>query len=137
MTDKKTDLRSVFGSNKAKEEDGVWVEIAPGVRLRIRRANSDAAMEVLKRLRKPYGKMQKIPDHIAEQITHKYVAEGLISDWEGIVLNGEDLGPYNAEKAFKLVTDPEVGKDFREFVSGQSLAQDNFRIEDLKDAQGN
>lgn len=137
MTDKKFSLNKQFGTNKAKEEEGVKHDLGDGAWIQVRRANSEAAKAVLKRLQKPYAKMARVPDHVGEDIVNKFLAQGVIVAWGGMQLDGQDLGEYTADKGMKVITHAEVGKDFREFVSGLAQAADVFKDEDTEEAAKN
>lgn len=110
------DFKKEFGTNKALEEAGVWVDIGDGAQLKIARAGSKKALKYSREVAKPYMAQityGKLPDDVAERLAIEVLAECILLDWKTISYDGKPL-PYSKENALKLMTESE---DFRDMVS--------------------
>jgi hypothetical protein len=130
-------FRDLYGTDKAAETEGTWVELAEGVSVKIRRANSKKSREVRKRLEKPYITMIRrdtLPDNVAEQITARHVSEGILLDWKGITdEKGKDLA-FSPEAAYNICLE---FPDFRDDVINFAVEAGTFRAKVLEDTRGN
>ncbi|MBB5277785.1 hypothetical protein HNR26_003874 [Rhizobium rosettiformans] len=134
----KTNLHKNYATSSDKEENGTWQEFEGGIRLKIRRLNSQASLDARKEAEKPYTsqlRQKNPPTDILEKVLITQLAFGVIADWEGI--EGEEGPiPYSGETAFELLSDESL-KDFRGEVLSFALNKDAFRAEDVKEALGN
>lgn len=134
----KTNLHKNYATSSDKEENGTWQEFEGGIRLKIRRLNSQASLDARKEAEKPYTsqlRQKNPPADILEKVLVAQLAFGVIADWEGIE-GDEGPIPYSGETAFELLSDESL-KDFRGEVLSFSLNKDAFRAEDVKEALGN
>jgi hypothetical protein len=106
----KTNLNDLFETNTSVEEDGVWQELKPGQRVKIRAFSAKAVVDLREVLRKPYAALErfnKIPDEAMEEISRKVIAGAVIADWEGIMGEDDDGKPveipYNADNAYAIL----------------------------------
>ena len=104
-----------------KENEGVWVDFAEGIRLKIARARNPKYQELLRSLLEPKRKdirddNVKIEDF--NEILLEVRAKTILLDWENIE-EDTDLHkgsvPYSSEKAKEYFENPEL-RDFYQFV---------------------
>lgn len=138
MTDKtaapassKTNLHKIFHTDERLEEGGAWVMVNElyGLRIKVRRLRSEAAIKAYERItRELFGemKLRKPEDLDTSQsltILKRQLAESVLIDWEGVFdENGEEV-PYSKEAALAMME----MKDFREFVYQAANERDTFR----------
>lgn len=90
------DFKKIFGTDKAKETDGTWVNIAPDVSIKVRRAgprNKAFSFEQSKMLRPFLRQIQfgTIDPTIMREINAKLFAKHIITDWKGVLVDGKPL----------------------------------------------
>lgn len=103
-----TELDDLFASNEAAEEEGVWVDVSPTIKLKIRAYSADAVNNLREKLIKPFRTMIRaggsIPEEQDKEIGRKVLAGAVIADWKGIKdAEGADV-PYSAEEAYKVLS---------------------------------
>ena len=138
----RTNVHAIFATDKAREEDGAWVEVNGfyGLKIKVRRFRSDASMKAYERIvRETFGdgKLRKPSDLTNEQSTDMLkaqLAEGVLIDWTNLrdSETGEEI-PYSVEIARELMDIT----DFREFVYQAANERDTFRELADKEAEGN
>jgi hypothetical protein len=122
-------LADLFSSNKENEESGVWVELTPKTKFKIRAFGCTAANDLRERLQKPFAQMlragMKIPDEKNEEIGLRILAEAILVNWEGVKV--DDWQPnYTAENARILF---EKLPKLANWIAGVSMDTQNFRDE--------
>ena len=79
------ELDDIFATDKNAEEDGVWVELTPTIKLKIRAYGAKVVTDLRDKLMKPYTLLQrsgqKIPDATSERISLEVIAGAVIVDW--------------------------------------------------------
>lgn len=111
----KTNLDSLFKTDKTAEQSGEWYSVAPGVRFLLARlggANAEKLKKVhsfhfkplARRLRS--GEMTQDEEHNA---LAKVFVEAVLLDWEGLTdMDGSEL-PFTKENAVEILTElPEL-----------------------------
>jgi hypothetical protein len=93
---------------------GTWT-VYRGVKLRIARANNDKFARIFTQLSKPHKR--EIDNNTADEetlaeIMAESLGQGILTDWSGFVLNGEEI-PYSTENAISLMR---ADADCRAFV---------------------
>ena len=124
------------------EANGKWItdEFGPDIQLKIRRFNCPAASkarnDAFRPLLKVYGRMDKIPEALSEEIGLKLLADVIVTDWRGagLVDKAGNPIPFSPEAALKLFTDL---PDFAREVTLVSIAADNFRKENKDEVAKN
>jgi hypothetical protein len=122
------DLKKDFSTNKKLEEEGAWVDVGDGGKLKIARAGNKKAIAHLRLVSKPhmaqitYG---KLADEVATELAVEVIAEAILLDWSGMTDGGKPL-PYSKENAIKMLTDY---PDFRDLVSKISDERKTFQKE--------
>lgn len=121
------DLKT-FRTDNAKEQEGTWVDLGDGARLKIARMNNPRYREVQQRKLQRYkmaARSKVVPDDVWEGILNELIAETILVDWEGITMDCEPY-PYSVDHAKQALTDL---KDFREMVIGFADDIANFKAE--------
>lgn len=90
--------------DKKAEVDGVWMDYL-GVSICVARQNNPKFLESLKNHAKVHGRrpFHKLPTKKRNDVIRKAIADSIVVDWEGLVVNGEEF-PYTPENALNLLT---------------------------------
>lgn len=128
-----------YATNKDLEEDGVWVDYADGLKVKLRRMNSVKSRETRRRLEKPYTKGfrgQDMPETLQEELLNKQLSEAIVVDWEGVPNpdNPKEMLPCTPENVFRMVSQ---FPDFRDDLLAASMERATFQNEQLKEAEKN
>lgn len=122
-----------------KQANGVWVDFAEGIRLKIARAKNPKYIELLRDLVEPERKAireDKLDiDNLAD-IVLEVRAKTILLDWENIEDNDGNSIPYSSEKAMEFFKNPELN-DFYVFVVAVSENADQFKKDLVKDSEKN
>ncbi len=126
-----------FKTNRTAEEDGTWIDLGGGLKVKIRRFSAKKSVDVREALEKPYrmrGGKTEIPKDILEDITWRHLADGIIVDWSGVVdTDGSEI-KFSSDAAYKLMSElPELAK----IVIMEAIDFDNFKAEAAKETAGN
>ncbi len=122
------DVAKKFGTDKVKEEAGVWVSLGDGAEVLVARLTNKSYVAAIKRLTMPHRvalRNRSLPEDLNFDITIKAMAEAVLLDWKGFQENGKNLA-YNREAAERLLKDY---ADFREQIAGIASDMDNFKSE--------
>ena len=119
-----------------KVDEGVWIDIPAGGRLKIARWNNRAFLTLQSRLvdehnQKTNGK--EISSEQGRDFLNKVVSETILLDWEGLTQDGKPL-PYSKEKCYEILSDPSL-MDFRDDVVLKAQLQANYRADSLVGAE--
>lgn len=81
-------LRKMFETDTVVERDGVWVEYAPGVEVRVARAGGSNKhfANIMQRLAKPHRRAiqtDSVDEDVLKNIFIKAYAQAIIVDWKG------------------------------------------------------
>lgn len=138
----KTNIHTIFSTDKNLEEDGAWVEVNGfyGLEIKVRRMRSDASMKAYEKIVKETfgeGKLRTPNDINKDQsldILKRQLAEAVLIDWKNLrdAETGEDI-PYSPEVAIELMDID----DFREFVYQAASERDTFREKADEEGEGN
>lgn len=129
------DLKA-YATDKTREIEGSWEEIAEGTRLLVARVNNP---EYLKRYRRiPRAIRQQIQnglmgDEQTDAVICRMLADTILLDWEGLSDEGRTLS-YSKEKAYEMLR---KYPDFRELVWGMANDMSRFKAEDAKETEKN
>ena len=103
-----TELDELFASNEDTEENGVWVDVTPTIKLKIRAFSAKAVADLRETLTKPFATMiragVKIPEEQDKEIGRKVIAGAVIADWKGITDTDGNEVPYSAAEALATLT---------------------------------
>ena len=138
----KTNIHSIFATDKHLQEDGAWVIVNEfyDLAFKIRRMKSTAVIKANEKIIKEVFGEKKLrrPDDFdadqAETITKRILVEAVIVDWRNLrdADTGEEI-PYSREAAESLV---EID-DFRDFLFQAANERDTFRAKEDEDAAKN
>lgn len=132
-----TDLRTLFGTSKQLETEGVWHNIGGKNQIKVARLNNPKFRALYKRLTKPYERQLRqgtLSDEKETEILCKCLAETILLDWE-LTLDKKPL-PYSKENALKLLSD-ETLSDFRDAVVDCAKDAEQYREDSLEEAEKN
>lgn len=121
-----------------KEEEGVWIDFAEGIRLKIARARNIKYMEYLRDLVEPVRgdiRHDKLEAESFAEILLKVRAKTILLDWKNIEEAGKPV-LYSVEKAEEYFRNPEL-KDFYKFVVAVSENADQYKKDLIEDAEKN
>jgi hypothetical protein len=130
-------LSKVFGTNKKKEVEGVWVDGEEGMKFLIARANNEKAEKLATELMRPHRRLAragKLPEEVQRTISYTVLANAILLGWKGVKDdNGVDIpySPAEAERQFRLQ------HDFADYIAGYAQEASIFRDEDEVQRQGN
>jgi hypothetical protein len=134
-----------YKTDRKAEEGGQWVDFGDGLRVCLRRLNSQKSKEVRRKLEKPYANLyrggREMPDSLQEELMNKQLAEAIIVDWEGVPELNEKGDPIE-DKAMPCTPENVIRMvsqfpDFREDIVTASLERATFQVEERKDNEGN
>ncbi len=133
-----TNLYELLETDSNAEEEGIWVEISDGVRIKIASTDSKRYREKVIQLLKPYRKILqaggRIPDNKQEQIAIDSIVDGLLLDWDGVTDRKGKVLDFSRDNALKVVTEL---KKFRELIAEIAGEAETFNKQALRDAAKN
>ena len=112
-----------------KELNGVWVDFAEGIQLKIARARNPKYQELLRDFVEPKRKdirEDKLEINDFNNILLEVRAKTVLLDWKNIEDNEGNTILYSPEKALEFFRDPEL-KDFLTFVIAVSENADQYK----------
>jgi len=108
----KTNLDSLFKTNKQLEQSGVWFRISPETRFLLRRVGGDNPhySEAMAKYHKPHAKMielNTLSDNMKVEILAKIFCDACLVSWEGVEIDGQmvECNFENGVKLFKQLPD--------------------------------
>jgi len=105
----KTNLSSIYETNKSIEKDGKWFELTKEVSFKLKRmggANSGRLAEIRAMHFKPYARQIKndtLDKAIQEKLFIKVFVDGCLVDWKGLVDDDGIKIEYTKETAIELL----------------------------------
>lgn len=129
-----TSIYDIFETDAELEEDGMWVTYTPEIRFKIRRANSEQAQKVMRKLMAPYKSITRsgrdLPRGVSEDLERQWVAQAILVDWAGVTdRDGKEL-PFSVDKAMKVLAEL---PDMRREIANLSGEAETFRRQQLED----
>ena len=131
------DIESIKTDAK-KEAEGVWVDFAEGIQLKIARARNPKYAELLRTLVDPVRKdirNDKLSTDDFADILLEVRAKTVLLDWKNIEEKGKVV-PYSSAKAMEYFKNPEL-KDFYNFVVAISENSDQYKKGLIEDSAKN
>jgi hypothetical protein len=118
------------------EVEGVWVELAVGVRVKIGRWLNDNHVRILDKLKAPYRDQLRagipLEKDIMLSIASEAMAEAILLGWEGFEKEEGGELPYSKEEAIKALRSL---RDFREDITSLSEVRATFNKYALEKAK--
>lgn len=101
----KNALRRMFETDTAVERDGIWIDYAPGVEVRIARAGGSNKhfANTMQRLAKPHRRAiqtESVDEDVLKDIFIKAYSQAIITDWKGFT---KDLITHDDADAEELL----------------------------------
>jgi len=128
------DIRELFGVDVEKATNGTWIELGGGVAMLAKRADDNNTAYQLARskvLSDPEIarkiQMGLMPTAELNAIDAKLLADNVIIDWRGVVLDGVEV-PFSKEKLLEVLTMPCMAP-FLEMVQTAVASRKNFKWE--------
>lgn len=130
------DFRKTFGTNKTKEEQGVWQKGPDSSEFLVARAGNKNFMKLAGDLTKPYRKliqMGKADDKVMTEISAEVTSRTILLGWRGVVDGGEEV-PYSQAEAKRRLIEY---SDFAEFIAGLAQTLAAYQDEEIEAATKN
>ena len=127
---------STFATDLDLEENGVWVDIGDGGKLKVARMGNPRYQEAVRRISKPHKtqiRNKTISEDLSGELLLKAMADSILLDWKGIEDDKGKPIKYSADMAYTLMRDL---RDFRNLVVELATEQAAFRREEMN-AEGN
>jgi len=128
-----SDLLELYGTDATLAREGVWHTLAPGVCVCVARWNNPLFQRALE------DELEERSDGLDEDedraVMARVLAQTILTDWQGIVFEGEEL-PYSPANAEKVLADPRM-RDFRLEVTKRAQRAERYRIKRLDDDRKN
>jgi hypothetical protein len=135
--DKKYSIYDYYATDVNLENDGVVVELAPGLEVTIRSTLSEKYLRTFERLRKPYEKLLKNGNKLSQdqnlQIMQKAIAQAILIDWKGVYDREGNEIPFSTENALKILSDPQMMR-FLEDIYEAANSKATFEEEEIEEA---
>ncbi|AXQ69741.1 tail assembly chaperone [Caulobacter phage CcrSC] len=131
-------LDDLFATDTSAEEDGVWVDVTPTLKFKIRAYSAKVVGDLREKLIKPFQSMIRagvpIPNDQNEDIALKVIAGAVLADWQGLTAKGEDGKdvevPYSAATALEYLKRlPKLAN----FVVGIATDTAFYKAEELRE----
>lgn len=127
----KTNLDSLFKTDKNLETEGVWFAVSPEVSFLLRRFGGSNIKKVdaaSTKYQKPHIRLiqaKALSKEKEDEILAKVFAEACLVDWKGVAVDGQEL-PCTFENGVKLLTSlPELFETlFRYCAEVESFKED-------------
>jgi hypothetical protein len=130
------DVKKLFGTDSTKEQEGVWYDIAEGLRMKIARIGNPNYQKRFQALSKPYRRSIRrgtLSDEVAEKLLVQCLSETIVLNWEGVEENGVEI-PYSKDNAIMILTKyPEL----RNYVNDIANELEGFQEESNEEAAEN
>lgn len=131
------DLFDLFDTNRDSEESGVWIDLNGVTKFKVRAFNAKAVVDLRDNLMKPYQTMIRagleIPEDKNEEIGLRVIAGGVIADWAGVEIDGDEI-LYSSDAAYTLLKKlPKLAN----FIAQSAMNTQNFRDEAREESAKN
>ena len=130
------DIKKLFGTDAKKEQEGVWYDIAEGLRMKIARIGNPNYQKRFQAISKPYRRSIRrgtLSDDIAEKLLVQCLSETIVLDWTGVEDEGKEI-PYSVEASIALLTKyPEL----RGYINDIANELEGFQEDFVEEADEN
>jgi len=130
------DIKKLFGTDTKKEQEGVWYDIAEGLRMKIARIGNPNYQKRFQAISKPYRRSIRrgtLSDDIAEKLLVQCLSETIVLDWTGVEDEGKEI-PYSVEASVTLLTKyPEL----RGYINDIANELEGFQEDFVEEADEN
>ena len=126
------DLTETYGTDPKKKNEGVWVDVAIGAKIKVARLNNPVYKEEYQKLTQGIRSVESLTETTKIELLCKAMAHGVLIDWKGIDYKGKKNVSYSKELALEILLDPTL-EDFRDLVTSEAQSIENFRIDQLNE----
>jgi hypothetical protein len=115
---------SAFRTDRTRENQGVWVEIGDGAKLKIARLNNERYKQAFLEHSKPYKVQVRtgtMSEELAGRILRDCFADAILLDWEGLQDDDGNAIEYSRERAAELLAIPDFMSMVEDFASSREL----------------
>jgi len=132
-------IYSTFSTDKAKEEEGIWLDYGEDGSIHVSRAggSNKKFAKMLELRARPYKRRidkGTFEEDVANQLMIEVFADTIILGWKDIKDKDGNEMEYTRDNVIKLFLDlPELFAD----VSEQATAMGNFRFDEVEEASKN
>jgi len=130
---------SAIRADLDKELQGAWVSYAGDIVLKIARWNNERCQEVYRKLlehRKVLLNAKELTEEQRIDVQKEAASQTILLDWKGVEDDAGQLIPYSSQTALEWFRDKELWRLWQ-FVFVQSLEEENFRKEQVQEAEKN
>jgi hypothetical protein len=131
-----TDVKKLFGTDAKKEQEGVWHDLAEGLRVKIARIGNPNYQKRFQAITKPYQRALRkntLANEVAEKLHIQCLSETIVLDWEGVEDGGKEI-PYSKDAAIALLTKyPEL----RSYINDIANELEGFQEELVEEGDEN
>lgn len=130
------DIFGQLATDKKKQEGGTWITPGSGWKVKVAEFANPAFKSYWEAITVPFRRQienKTISDAELEELMIDAMAETILVDWDGIVVDGKKF-PYSKKNAVRLMT--ELPK-FRDIVAEESRRFENFRAAAMEADKGN
>lgn len=119
-------LSSAFATDPELENNGAWMPVAEGVRLKVRSQQAEQSREVARQINDEYSSFVAGRYTPAQQDAQdlEMAARALVTDWEGVTEGGEKLACTEANVRRVLTELPHLRRAVERF----SLSLANYKV---------
>lgn len=132
-------FHSRYYSNADAKENGTWVDLGGGLKIKVRALDSTHSRETRRKLEEPYSALIRstgsLPDDKAEEVMTKQLAQSIVVDWQGVTEeDGAPLpfSPAAAEKMFQKY--PDFRSEVAMIITDRSTFKRQAQEADLKNS---
>lgn len=131
------DLTKTYGTDRNLENEGAWIDLGDGAKVKIARLTNRSFREYLDKKRRTHRHAIEVGGQAAEDLATRFATQGLaryvLLGWEGFAVDGVDL-EYTIQNAERVLDE---FPDFRAQVMAIAADRANFRAQEVAEAGKN
>jgi hypothetical protein len=126
-----------FTTDARLEQDGVWVDVAQGLRLKVARLSNPRFLAFSRKISKPHQRQLRLgilDDATIRNLAALAMSRHILLDWEGLEDDRGQPIPYSADKAHELL---KTVPDFYRLIEELAADADLFKQQETEELKGN
>ena len=131
------DLKKTFGTDKNLEQEGAWIDLGDGARIKVARLTNKAFRDFVERRKRNQRHALESGGDAAEAIANAILIEGMarfiLLGWETVAIDGVNQ-EYCTANADKILNE---FPDFKNQILAIAADRANFRAEEVAEAGKN